>query len=144
LCGQQYGKRPSSFTKALDRLANKIVHVGYTEPDEYRRLLWEAAVTVSTAHHEFFGISILEAIYCHTFPVLPHRLSYPELIPEPFHLRCLYQNQGGLVERLRWALTHPFEAGKMGQKLATAVALYDWQQVAPAYDETLASLVSQK
>ncbi len=106
LCGQQFGKRPSSFTEAITRLSDRIVHVGFTELDTYRRLLWEAAVTVSTAHHEFFGISILEAIYCHAFPILPHRLSYPELIPEAYHLRCLYQNQGGLVERLRWALSH--------------------------------------
>ncbi len=135
LCGQQFGKRPSIFTEAIERLSDRIVHVGHAEPDEYRRLLWEAAVTISTAHHEFFGISMLEAIYCRTFPILPHRLSYPELIPEPFHLRCLYQNQGGLAARLRWALTHPVEAGEMARELGTAVSRYSWSKMAPKYDQ---------
>ena len=49
--------------------------------DRYRRLLWEATLTFSTADHEYFGISILEAAYAHTLPLLPARLSYPEIIP---------------------------------------------------------------
>ncbi|MCB8923493.1 MAG: DUF3524 domain-containing protein [Ardenticatenaceae bacterium] len=143
LCGEQFGKRPSIFNEAIARLGERVVHVGYAEPDHYRQLLWEADVTVSTAHHEFFGISVLEAIYCHTFPVLPHRLSYPELIPEPYHLRCLYQNRGGLLERLRWALTHRDEAQKIARELATAVAIYDWPHIAPRYDNLLTSLAAQ-
>ncbi|MEJ2746789.1 MAG: DUF3524 domain-containing protein, partial [Anaerolineae bacterium] len=143
LCGQQFGQRPSTFDVALSRLSEQIIHAGYAEAELYRRLLGEAAVTVSTAHHEFFGISILEAIGCQTFPILPHRLSYPELIPEPFHLRCLYENQGGLVQRLRWALTHVDEAKEMAVGLATAVQIYDWSHVAPRYDTRLEALVAQ-
>lgn len=143
LCGQQFGQRPSTFNTALSRLSEQIIHVGYADADLYRRLLWEAAVTVSTAHHEFFGISILEAVGCQTFPILPHRLSYPELIPEPYHLRCLYENQGGLVQRLRWALTHVVEAQEMAVRLATAVQIYDWSYVAPRYDARLEDLVAQ-
>lgn len=142
LCGQQFGQRPSPFTEAMTRLSDQVVHVGFAEPDDYRRLLWEAAVTVSTAHHEFFGVSILEAIYCRTFPILPYRLSYPELIPEAYHRRCLYQNQGGLVERLRWALTHTDEARKVAVGLGTAVSRYDWSQLAAQYDKLLTDLVT--
>ena len=140
LCGQQFGKRPPAFEEALDRLSDRIVHVGYAEPDEYAALLWEAAVTASTAHHEFFGVSILEAIYCHTFPILPHRLSYPELMPQAFHERCLYHSQDDLVERLRWALRHPDEARATAAELGTAVADYDWSRMAPQYDTILTTL----
>ena len=139
LCGQQYGKRPSTFDTASKRLAKQITHIGYANDEMYRQLLWEAAVTISTAHHEFFGISILEAIYCHTFPILPHRLSYPELIPETFHHQCLYQNQGGLVERLRWVLTHPSETQKVATTLAKSVAHFSWNQIAIQYDQILAN-----
>ena len=141
LCGQQFGQRPSAFDSALSRLSDRIIHMGYADAEMYRRLLWEAAVTVSTAHHEFFGISILEAVGCQTFPILPHRLSYPELIPDQFHLRCLYENQGGLVQRLRWALTHVAEAGEIAAMLATAVRVYDWSRVAPRYDARLEEAV---
>ena len=140
LCGQHYGKRPPIFDEATERLSEQIVHVGYAKDKLYKELLWQAAVTVSTAHHEFFGISVLEAIACHTFPILPHRLSYPELIPEQHHLRCLYQNQGGLVQRLRWALAHAEEAAAIAAELAAAVQKYDWTRLAPPYDAILAGL----
>jgi glycosyltransferase involved in cell wall biosynthesis len=143
LCGEQFGKRPSVFDEAIARLGTRVVHVGYADEATYARLLWEAAVTVSTAHHEFFGISILEAIYCRTFPILPRRLSYPELIPERRHLDCLYENEAGLLERLRRALLQPEAARGMAEELATAVAIYDWAEAAPRYDAALAALCVQ-
>lgn len=143
LCGEQFGKRPLLLEEALQRLGERVIHAGYAEPETYRQLLWQATVTVSTAQHEFFGISLLEAIYCHTFPVLPHRLSYPELIPPPYHLRCLYQTEGGLLERLRWALAQPQAARGVAAELATAVARYDWAQQIGAYDTLLANAARQ-
>lgn len=137
LCGQRYGQRPSAFNTASKRLAEHIIHIGYANLDEYRQLLWEAAVTISTAHHEFFGISILEAIHCHTFPILPYRLSYPELLPEAYHLKCLYRNQGGLVERLRWALTHPAEAQRIAAEVAQTITGFGWPETAVRYDHIL-------
>jgi glycosyltransferase involved in cell wall biosynthesis len=139
LCGQQYGQRPTAFDMAIEQLSEHIIHIGYANYELYQQLLWAADITISTAHHEFFGISILEAIYCHTFPILPHRLSYPELIPEAYHLKCLYQNQVGLVARLGWALTHIAEAREIAHKLHTAVTPYDWSQLALVYDQLLAS-----
>ena len=137
LCGQQYGKRPFAFQNALEILSDQIIHVGYASPELYRQLLWETAVTVSTAHHEFFGISILEAIYAHSFPLLPHRLSYPEIIPAQFHADCLYDSQEELVEKLREALQNGEETKRKAAELATAVSVYDWSQVAPRYDKFL-------
>ena len=140
LCGERFRQRPAEFDEARARLGDRIVHVGYAAPEKYRALLWEAGITISTAIHEFFGISILEAIHCHTFPILPHRLSYPELIPEPYHLKCLYQNQGGLVQRLRRALTHPGEAATTAAALAPSTLAYSWPRVAPRYDAFFAQL----
>ena len=37
-------------------------------------------VVISTAEHEFFGIAVCEAIWAGAVPVLPRRLSYPELV----------------------------------------------------------------
>lgn len=141
LCGQWFGKRPIYLEQALQTWSDRIVHFGFASEELYKRLLWQADVVISTAHHEFFGISILEAVYCHTFPILPHRLSYPEILPDPFHLVCLYQNEGGLVQRLRWALTHVAEVREKAQELGTAVARYDWQQMAPEYDRVLSRFV---
>ncbi|MFW5940978.1 MAG: tRNA-queuosine alpha-mannosyltransferase domain-containing protein [Chloroflexota bacterium] len=137
LCGQRFRQRPAEFEEAQRRLDRQIVHVGHAKPYRYRQLLWQANVTVSTAHHEFFGVSILEATYCHTFPILPRRLSYPELLPEAFHDVCLYESQEGLVQRLRWALTHAEEARQIAGELAPAVSRFGWHNLRARYDESL-------
>lgn len=141
LCGESFRRRPLEFEQAQERLAEQIVHVGYAKPARYRALLWEAEVTVSTAIHEFFGISVVEAITCHTFPILPRRLSYPELIPETFHPRCLYENENGLIRRLRWALTERTEAATAASTLAPKMAQFAWREVAPRYDALLRQIV---
>jgi len=111
-----------------------VVHFGYADAAQYKALLRRADVVVSTALHEFFGIAVVEAIYCGCYPVLPHRLSYPEIIPPPYHTSCLYEDLG-LLARLRWALVHPDQARKVAAELRPAVARFDWAEMGPRYDE---------
>jgi glycosyltransferase involved in cell wall biosynthesis len=140
LCGERFRQQPVEFEAASERLGDRIEHTGFVERSRYARLLWDASVTISTAHHEFFGIAILEAIYCGTFPLLPDRLSYPELLPRAARERCLYSDREELVERLREALLHANEAGRFTREvLVPHVAKYSWTQLAPAYDEALAA-----
>ena len=141
LCGESFRQQPAEFEEAQERLAKQIVHVGYAEPERYRSLLWEAEVTVSTAIHEFFGISILEAVTCHTLPILPRRLSYPELLPEAFHRRLLYEDEDGLLQRLRWALTEREKARAAAAVLAPKMAAFAWREVAARYDALLGRIV---
>jgi glycosyltransferase involved in cell wall biosynthesis len=142
LCGQQYGKQPAAFASGQAGLGERIIHSGYASAERYAQLLWEADTTVSTAVHEFFGISIVEAIYARTLPILPARLSYPELLPQSHHPLCLYSSQDELAARLRWALTHVDEARKQAADLATAVSRFDWSVQAPLYDQALAGCIS--
>lgn len=136
LCGEQFGRLPSVFKAAIAHLGDRIIHVGHAPRETYHALLWAADLTISTAYHEFFGISVLEAIACHTFPLLPNRLSYPELLPEMFHPYCLYENQGDLVGRLRHALSDIPQIHRWAAALEMAVTPYDWRQLAPRYDQT--------
>ncbi len=143
LCGERFSQHPEEFEVAIDRLEDRIEHIGFAEPGLYTRLLWEATVTVSTAHHEFFGISILEAIHCRTFPVLPERLSYPELLPQGARDSCLYTDPHGLVERLRWALLNADEATRLAaDELVPHIARYDWRNLAPVYDGVLQAVAA--
>ena len=72
---------PPVFERAKEQFAENIERWGYQKKRTgYETALAEADLIVSTAHHEFFGISVLEAIAAGAYPVLPNRLSYPELL----------------------------------------------------------------
>jgi len=137
LCGESFQKQPKVFESATSALAERLIHCGYAERHLYRRLLWEATVTVSTALHEFFGISILEAALCETLTLVPNRLSYPEILPSEFHEHCLYNSYEELLQLLRRALTYPQSNLETASALATHIRSYDWKIVAPKYDHFL-------
>lgn len=136
LLGESLRNRPDEFLAARRRLPDRIVHFGYAEAAaDYARLLWQADVVVSTARHEFFGAAVVEACYCGCFPVLPHCLSYPELLPPEYHTACLYTGFEGLLDRLRYAITHIQEIRRLSWR--EPMARFDWPQMAPRYDELL-------
>jgi len=137
LCGQVFSDQPGEFDRAAEDLGSRVVHFGYAEPEEYRRLLWEAAVTASTAHHEFFGISVLEAMFCHTLPLLPDRLSYPEGLGNPCGgelQSCLYGTDDELVDKLQRALLDPVGTSRGAARAAQRASAFTWHRVAPCYD----------
>ncbi|MFC1739606.1 DUF3524 domain-containing protein [Planctomycetota bacterium] len=79
--GRQFRDSPEIFLWAKDYFAENIEHWGYQKTrTEYEQILQQADVIVSTARHEFFGLSVLEAISAGAYPLLPKRLSYPEIL----------------------------------------------------------------
>jgi glycosyltransferase involved in cell wall biosynthesis len=137
LAGSNVRQMPEEFEAARDRLGSRVIHYGHADHDTYQRLLWEADIVVSTAIHEFFGIGVVEAIYCGCFPVLPRRLAYPELISPTFHNDCLYGSYQDLLSKLRWALTNTRQAQQMCKELQKEVDRFDWSKLAPEYDRRI-------
>jgi len=79
--GQSYRNVPIEFEKIHQRFTDAIVNWGFqSSRSDYVRCLTEADVFLSTANHEFFGITTVEAIASGLIPVLPNRQSYPELM----------------------------------------------------------------
>jgi len=77
--GEQFRQVPDVFAWARDYFDGDIDRWGYQQNRaEYEQALKEADVFVSTADHEFFGISAVEACLAGAYPVLPNRLAYPE------------------------------------------------------------------
>lgn len=138
LAGEQFPSDPDEFVNLHDELGERVVHFGWADPEDYPALVASSDVVVSTAHHEFFGISITEAIYAGAFPVLPNRVVYPERIPPHFHARCLYEDENDLVDKLTWACTFDVAAGEIAASLRPVMASADWSVVAPRYDDTFA------
>ncbi len=136
MAGPNQGTPTAEFLRAREEFGDRIVQWGKVDSfQEYAALLWAADVVVSTAIHEFFGVAVVEAIYCGCRPVLPWGLSYPELIPREAHQEVLYK-EGQLVEALAAAL----KAGKAWSIdwQRTWVARYDWGTMAKHYDAELA------
>jgi glycosyltransferase involved in cell wall biosynthesis len=133
VAGEHIDPNEPNFAAARAWLAPRTLAWGYA-PDlaTYRDLLWQADIVVSTAIQEFFGISIVEAMYCGCVPVLPRRLSYPELLPPQYHAGCLYDEPADLVDRLVAVIADlPALRARDFRGLA---AQYDWTSMAPRYD----------
>ena len=142
LCGEQFGHSPEEIARGVADLGARIVHTGFLPRPDYARLLGEGTVVVSTAHHEFFGVAVLEAACAGAMPLLPRRLAYPELLPQEWHSECLYETREDLRTRLRAALEHPRASKRLGAELGHQLrAAYDWAGVAPRYDAMIERLV---
>lgn len=133
VAGENFRREPLEFEEARQRLAERIVQWGYVASARaYRELLCQADLVISTADHEFFGISILEAVAGGAFPLLPKGLSYPELIPAELHPACLYADEDDLYAKAAHRLRHPRPAPPSLQ--AHMRAHFDWPVVAEQYD----------
>ncbi len=142
LAGEQFGEEPSVFRQAIHRHAARIVHNGFADSvSDYGVLLHAADIVVSTSIHEFFGVAIIEAIYCGCHPLLPNRLSYPELIPQSLrrsdgHAPVLYETEDELFDAAVSLLTgqsRPLDAAR----LKSEVAHLDWRSHAKKFDELI-------
>ena len=79
--GQSFQTIPPVFDEIRSRFEKQIIRWGYQETRaEYWETLADADIFLSTATHEFFGLSAAEAIAIGTRPLLPNRLAYPELL----------------------------------------------------------------
>jgi len=142
VAGEQFRRAPMIFDVARRRLGDRVEHFGYLESrEDYARLLHRADIVVSTAHHEFFGISVVEAIYCHCYPLLPDKLTYPELLPEEYHPRHLYHDRDALMERLPEVIANLDDVRHTS--LRPVAERYDWAARIADYDDALARLASE-
>ena len=130
------------FEQAKQRFASRIIHWGFIESRaEYEKVLLQADVVVSTADHEFFGISVIEAVAAGTYPLVPRRLAYPEVLKEE-----AFFYEGGaetLAARLR-ELSRRLAEGSLWQgnpgSGIDAVSQYRWDNLIPEWDNEIENL----
>lgn len=136
-------QRPDSDDVAwvTDRLGDRVDHQGYAPAAEYERLLLSSDVVVSAADHEFFGIALVEAMAAGAVPVLPARLSFPELVEPAWHDVALYPD-GALRSRLTEVLSGLGAAQDATQGLRQSMARFDAAVAARAHDDAVDALLS--
>jgi glycosyltransferase involved in cell wall biosynthesis len=146
--GEQFRDRPAAFDRAAERFAQHIDHWGHQPREVYRQALTEADVFVSTACHEFFGIAAVEAMAAGALPVLPRRLSYPELLAGVDDAEAFFYDgtPAGLAERLG-ELAGRLAEGRLWrsdpQRARRAAERFDWDRCAPELDDAAARVVAR-
>jgi glycosyltransferase involved in cell wall biosynthesis len=79
--GEQFREAPEVFRWGREYFAEHIDRWGYQQDKaQYEEALAQTDIFVSTAKHEFFGISAVEACLAGAYPLLPKRLAYPEIL----------------------------------------------------------------
>ena len=140
LAGQNQRPDNPEFAWVRERLGERIVHYGFVPDDEYQDFLLSGDVVVSAADHEFFGIAIVEAIAAGAVPILPNRLSFPELIDPAWHQTTLYPD-GELRNRLRSVLTDVGAAKAAVDGLRKSMVCFDAATSATAHDDAIDQLM---
>lgn len=102
--GQSFREQPAVFAQAKIDLDDHILYWGYQARDQYQEILRQAGIVVSTAWHEFQGLSIMEAVQSGCVPLVPDRLCYPELYDAAYRFG---QTAEDLTHVLKDWLTHP-------------------------------------
>lgn len=88
--GQQFREQPSAFTD-IQLLLKEMEWQGawgYLPRKEYENLLVKSDIVLSTARHDFQGLSIMEAVAAGCLPVLPNALAYPDFFSSKYCYRA--------------------------------------------------------
>ncbi len=143
--GEQFSDAPEVFEGAREYFAEHIDRWGYRESRvEYEDALTEADVFVSTAHHEFFGITAVEAILAGAYPMLPKRLAYPEILKldEKEHAEEFFYE--GRVADLADKLATLAERARKGSlwtgnanRIAQSMERFTWDNLVGTLDEAV-------
>lgn len=122
--GEEKSTSPEIFKTAREKLENETVSFGYAENyDEYKKLVASCDILPVTSKHEFFGISVLEAASAGVIPILPERLSYPEIFPQENFGRLFYKD-GKLFDFIKSFVEDPDFS--LRDEIVRRAALFDW------------------
>ncbi|NMC71563.1 MAG: DUF3524 domain-containing protein [Myxococcales bacterium] len=141
VCGERFREAPAVFEEARARLGPRLLHWGWIpERRAYLDLLARAQIVVSTARHEFFGLSVLEATHLGARPLVPDGLCYPEIYPPEFR----YAGEAALEGELE-RLCRAWTAGTLDLRADRRAwtAPFAAERVLPRYAERLGALADR-
>jgi len=131
--GEQYSEVPPIFEESKTRLEASelctILNWGFVSRTKFIETLSSAHVVVSTAIHEFFGVSMIEAAMLGCYPLCPNKLSYPEIFPKS----CLYNTENQLIKKLQGFCRNPAAT----RKISLDLDRYSWDHLKADYTNIL-------
>lgn len=138
--GTDPSKDQTWYRRFREQHGDEILFIGFcNDRTEYSSWLSKAHIVVSTAQHETFGISIVESVYLGAIPLLPQRLSYPEIFSPHECELSFYDTTTDAVNRLLDLMDiveeHSTKYDKVKQSAWDCAARYDWSRLGAVYDE---------
>ena len=122
--GEEKSTSPEIFKIAREKLKDEIISFGYAENyDEYKSLVSCCDILPVTSKHEFFGISVLEAASSGVIPILPDRLSYPEIFPKEKFGKLFYE-KGKMFDFIKNFSENPDFS--LRDEVSERASLFDW------------------
>jgi len=143
--GEQFREVSEVFAWARQHFADHIDHWGYQQDRaDYEDALLEADVFVSTAAHEFFGLSAVEATLAGAYPLVPKRLAYPEVFgwQSDTTAEAFFYEGGanGLADRLA-DLARRLESNvsllQAAEPIRDRLKRFEWPNLAPILDDAV-------
>ena len=138
IMGESYSHKPNAFGRIKQRFEDWISAWGYQSRQRYLEILDTTDVILSTANHEFFGLSVVEALTRGALPLLPDRLAYPEVLGSiagaDAH-RFLYTHLNDAVEKLQSLASVPPEVKRA--LTSKCREQYSWPKRAEALDNAI-------
>lgn len=96
-------KGPNVWENIIEVLSPRLPHWDFistkeatNDKEEYYQILNRSKIAVSCARQETWGIAMQECLFCDCFPVVPNRLSYPEMYVSEF----IYNSTEELVDKI--------------------------------------------
>ena len=139
LAGEHGDGGAPEYDQLLARHGDRVVAAGPLDAAAYAETVRRADVVVSTAVHEFFGVAMVEAMAAGAVPVLPDRLSYPEVLGAWAELAYPDRSFGSALAAV---LADLDGARRRASGLADSMQRFDWSVVGPEMDERLARLAA--
>jgi glycosyltransferase involved in cell wall biosynthesis len=146
--GEQFREVPEIFAEARGLFADHIDRWGYQqERAGYEAALLDADVFVSTAVHEFFGLSAVEASLAGAYPLVPRRLAYPEIFASPkddFFYDGTPENLADRLTDLAARLEHDGSLSDATESLRNRLSRFEWPHLAPVLDQAVERMAARK
>ena len=137
ILGEEFQTEMDVFTKSRKYFSNEIIHMGYAKSfSEYASLINKSDILPVTTKQEFFGVSVIEAIYCGVFPILPKRLTYPELFNSDLNPDNFYQDSTDLFIKLKECIVNNTK-----KSLREYSNRYKWSKIAKDYDNIIQKVI---
>lgn len=145
IVGQHFRQIPKAFAelKTLLQANNWLGEWGHLPCAEYKNILAQSDVVLSTAIHDFQGLAVMEAVAAGCTPLLPHRVAYPNFFAQEY-LYGTEQEQDNLVLAQDGAAKIMAYCHNFSQLQAPKINTLSWKVLATHYRQLFDALLDCK